>query len=73
MVEVLSVSMVAAEIGCRPRDLSDAFYRGHVSADGCPVVNGMRLIPRSKVPEIRRALSSRGKIRPDNPDRPSAA
>jgi len=60
---LLSVTEVAAEIGCRPRDVSDAFYGGALDERRIFRVSGRRAIPADYVPEIRAILAARGKIR----------
>ena len=58
-----SVSEVARDVGCRPRDVSDAFY-GHLLDDSrIVVVAGRRAIPSDYIPEIRRVLVAHGKCK----------
>jgi hypothetical protein len=57
--EQLTVSDVARQLGCRPRDVSDLFYARLVSEERCPVVGGRRLIPADLVPAVAKALRSR--------------
>ena len=59
-MQFLSVSDVAREIGCRPRDISDAFYGRHLDDTICPIVGRRRLIPRSYVPVVRDVIEHRG-------------
>ncbi len=58
----LSVSELAREIGCRPRDISDAFYSRVLDDSRCPLVAGRRLVPRDYVPEVQRVLGERGRL-----------
>lgn len=59
---VISISDLARELGCRPRDISDAFYARLLDESQCPSVAGRRLIPREYVPTIKRVLTERGKL-----------
>ena len=59
----LSVTDVANRIGCRPRDISDAFYQCVLDESRVLRVANRRAIPADYVPEIRRALTERGKVR----------
>ncbi len=59
---LLSVSDVARELGCRPRDVSDAFYNRLLDEGRIRIVAGRRLIPLEYVPEIRQVLDSHGKL-----------
>ena len=61
-MSVISISDLARELGCRPRDISDAFYARFLDETQCPSIAGRRLIPREYVPTIRRVLSERGKL-----------
>jgi hypothetical protein len=56
-----SVSDAAQKIGCRPRDVSDAFYARILDESKVLRVAGRRAIPADYIPEIRRVLSERGK------------
>jgi len=58
----LSVSQVADELGCRPRDVSDAFYNRALDGSKVLMVAGRRAIPLEYVPEIRRVLTESGKL-----------
>lgn len=57
-----SVSDVAREIGCRPRDISDAFYGRILDDSRIVVVAGRRAIPAEYVATIRQVLEDRGKL-----------
>lgn len=65
MPDFCSVTDVAREIGCRPRDISDLFYARVLDDERCPIVSNRRVIPRDYLPEIRRALSQRQKATPE--------
>ena len=56
LAQLRTVSEVAQEIGCRPRDISDAIYSRRVDTADCPIVGGRRLIPSSMIAEFRRIL-----------------
>ena len=56
----LSVSETAREIGARPRDISDLYYRRILDDAICPIIANRRLIPRSYVPTVREVLAERG-------------
>ena len=59
--ELLTVGDAWRLAGARsPRDLSVLFYERTLRDDLCPVVGGRRLIPRSYIPEVTRALKRRG-------------
>jgi len=55
----LSVSQAAAELGCRPRDISDLFYQRLLDPDRTILIAGRRAIPREYLPDIRRVLKER--------------
>lgn len=57
-----SVTEVAEQIGCRPRDISDLFYQQLLDDRQVLKVAGRRAIPSTYVPEIRRVLAERGKL-----------
>ena len=59
---LLSVSEVAQELGCRPRDVSDAFYNRILDNERIIIVAGRRAIPLEYLPEIRQRLTERGKV-----------
>ena len=59
---LVSVTEAARQIGCRPRDISDAFYAGYLDEAKAIRVAGRRAFPPEYVPEIRRVLEERGKI-----------
>jgi len=60
---VLSITEAAAEIGCRPRDISDAFYQHHLDEARIFRLNGNRVIPQEYFPEVERVMRERGKVR----------
>lgn len=62
MQKFFSVSELARELGCRPRDISDAFYRRWLDDTVTPIVSGRRLIPADYVPTIREVLCRHGFI-----------
>ena len=66
----LSVSQVADELGCRPRDVSDAFYNRDLDGSKVLMVAGRRAIPLEYVPEIRRVLAESGKLQDGEVHRP---
>jgi hypothetical protein len=55
--DFLGVGEVAAQLGRRPRDISDAFYAGLLDGQRCPLISGRRLIPASYVGVIREVLA----------------
>jgi hypothetical protein len=57
-----SVSWVATQLGCRPRDISDLLYTRILDVSRCVVIAGRRLIPEGYLPEIRRILAERGRL-----------
>ena len=61
--QVFSIMDAAAEIGCRPRDISDAFYQQHLDESRIFRLCGRRVIPQEYLSEVKRVLQSRGKIR----------
>jgi hypothetical protein len=62
MRELLSTSDVARLLGCRPRDISDAFYARILDEGRILIVGGRRAIPADYVPEIRAKLVEAGKL-----------
>ena len=56
-----SVAQVADRAGCRPRDVSDFFYQGHLDESRILRIAGRRAIPADYVPEICLVLKARGK------------
>jgi hypothetical protein len=68
--DLLSVGEAAAvlssELGqpVRPRWISTLAYDRELRDDYCPMIGGRRLILRSYLPEVARALRRRGWIRP---------
>jgi hypothetical protein len=64
--EYLGIGEVARRLGCRPRDISDAFYGQHLDAALCPIVSGRRCVPPSYVATVRRVLRQLGKL-PEKP------
>jgi hypothetical protein len=57
----LSVSEAAREIGARPKDISDLFYRRQLRDDLCPIVAGRRLIPAEYLTIVRMVLKRHGR------------
>ena len=60
-MEHLSVSGAARQLGARPKDISELFYRRVLRDDLCPIVAGRRLIPANYLPMIAAALRREGK------------
>lgn len=56
---LFSVGDVASKIGCRPRDVSDAFYQGRLDESRVIRVAGRRGIPADYLSEIREVLAGR--------------
>jgi len=54
---LLTVSDVARQVGAKPRDISDMFYKRVLSDEMCPVVGGRRLIAPEYVSTIVAALN----------------
>lgn len=63
MPVLYSVSDVAKQLGCRPRDISDGFYSRLLDEAQVLVVASRRLIPAEYVPEIRAKLAKAGKLK----------
>ncbi len=61
-MDYLSVSDAARELGAKPKHISDLLYQRELRDDLCPIVAGRRLIPRSYLPEILKALIKRGMV-----------
>ena len=59
-MQYLSVSEAARQLGARPRDISDLFYRRELRDDLCPIVGGRRLIPEGYLDMIGAALRRHG-------------
>lgn len=57
-----SVSEVARIVGCRPRDISDAFYARVLDEARIFIVAGRRAIPQEYIQEIRTKLTALGKV-----------
>jgi len=53
---LLSVAEAARRLGCRPRDVSDAFYQGRLPDDLSQVVAGRRVISEPNLPLIAELL-----------------
>ena len=64
---IFSITDAVAKIGCRPRDISDAFFQQHLDESRVFRLGGRRVIPREYLPEIRRVLTERGKVRQPEP------
>lgn len=60
-----SVGESAREVGCgcRPRDISDAFYNGDLDDGKILFVAGRRAIPESYLPVVKETLARLGKIK----------
>lgn len=59
-MNLLSVSEAARQLGCKPRDISDAFYARRLSDTKCPIISGRRLIPEDYLPRIQAELRRAG-------------
>ncbi len=57
-----TVSELAREWGCRPRDISDAFYARKLDESRCQFIAGRRLIPLDYVSTVREVLAECGKL-----------
>ena len=60
---IRSISEAAKEINCLPRDISDAFYLRLLDDSRCFTIGNRRVIPDDYLPEVRRVMQERGKIR----------
>lgn len=69
-VDLLSVgeaaAVLSAELGetVKPRWITTLAYDQELRDDYCPMIGGRRLIMRSYLPEVARALRRRGWVRP---------
>lgn len=61
-MDAVFISQLARQLGCRPRDISDAFYDRVLDESVCPIVAGRRIIPLSYVPTIEALLRQRGRL-----------
>ena len=59
-MQYLSVGDVARQLGVRPVDITNLFYRRDLRGDCCPIVGGRRLIPPDYVDVIAMALRRKG-------------
>lgn len=59
---IYSITDAAAEIGCRPRDISDGFYGRQLDESRVFRLAGRRVIPAEYLPEVRRVMLERGKV-----------
>jgi hypothetical protein len=57
----VNVSEAARELGARPQDISELFYKRRLRDDLAPIVGGRRLIDRTLLPVIRMQLKRAGK------------
>ena len=62
---VFSVTDTARMVGCRPRDVSDAFYAGVLDDSKVLHIGGRRVIPEAYVATIREVLTRLGKTHPE--------
>ncbi len=62
MERTLTTGQVAAQLGVRPKLITDLFYAGRLRENVCPVQSGRRLIPENYVEEVARALRTAGKL-----------
>jgi len=60
---VYSVGEAAREVGCRARDVSDAFYDGALDDSQIIFAGNRRLIPEAYMATVRDVLAKRGRIR----------
>jgi hypothetical protein len=58
-----TISDLARELGCRPRDISDLFYARKLDESCCQSAGGRRLIPPDYQSVVRQALADAGKLR----------
>lgn len=67
-IDILTVGEAAGDlsqqlgVALNPISITHLFYRGRLRDDICPVRRGRRLIPRSYLPEIARALHRWGYV-----------
>ena len=62
-MNMVTISEAANELGCRPRDISDALYNRWFDPGRCFQLGNRRLIPRDALPDLREALASHGRNR----------
>lgn len=62
MTDFTTISELARQLRCRPRDISDLFYCRALDDSRCPIVSGRRLIPSDYVSDVKRVLAERGKV-----------
>ena len=63
MQSFVSVSQLARQFDIPPRKISDLFYARVLDDAACPIIERVRMIPKSYVPEIERVLRERGILR----------
>ena len=59
MPKFFTVSDLARDLGCKPRDISDLLYDRQLPVDECPMIGRARAIPEHLVPLIRQKLAER--------------
>ena len=59
MSKIFSVSELARQLKCSPRDITLVLYERAVPDDTTPIVGGRRLIPEESMPLIEQALRER--------------
>ncbi len=57
----VNVSEAARELGARPKDISELFYKRQLRDDLAPIIGGRRMIDRALLDVIRMALKRAGK------------
>ena len=63
MPQFISLSQAANRLGVPPKVLCDLIWLQEIDVERCPLVGRTRCIPRDYLPEIRRLLIKRGKLR----------
>jgi hypothetical protein len=58
----ITVSEAARELGVKPRDISDLFYKRVLRDDLVPIIGGRRLIPRDYLEVVAMELRRAGKL-----------
>lgn len=59
MEKYFTVSDLARDFGCKPRDISDLLYDRQLPTELCPIAGRARLIPESLVPLVQQKLRER--------------
>lgn len=61
-MNIVTITEAANELGCRPRDISDALYNRWFDPARCFQLGNRRVIPRDALPDLRNVLAERGFI-----------